>query len=184
MPDGTKPIQGSIHGCVDSGAACQERYLAGGCGRQPRSAALATRSFAADMATVRDVIAHVLREPAWLPGPARLRLLPGGRLELRDQSGLDLLDPLEHPADGFRFNLADEPEGGVEEWSLTPGPGGRGCTVTVTAHLEPWSAGRCFLGCQTGSLTGRADRVSKFLEGISVLLADRPQIKSMSSDHC
>lgn len=159
-----------IHGCVEDEEGCQTRYLAGSCGRQPRTVPLGTRSFAADPATVREVIAHVLREPAWLPGPARLRALPGGRYELRDAAGADLLEPLEHPENGFRFNLADEPEGGVEEWALAPGPGGVGCTVAVTAHLEVWSAGRCFLGCQTGSLPGRAGRVRAFLEGVASLL--------------
>ncbi len=166
MRDGTKPM----HGCVEDAEGCRSRYLAGSCRQQPRQVILGDHAYAADMDTVRAVIAHVLREPAWLPGTARLRALPGGRLELRDAAGADLLQPLEHPEDGFRFNLADEPEGGVEEWTLGPGPGGVGCTVTVTAYLEVWSAGRCFLGCQTGSLPGRAGRVRAFLDGVASLL--------------
>ncbi|MFM2043087.1 MAG: hypothetical protein RLY86_1663 [Pseudomonadota bacterium] len=129
-----------LHGCVESRDECLGRFMADGCSPRDRRYTIIERRFDAPA----DSILPLVRTLLTLPPQDGAEAVP-------DDDALTLSLP-----------LAQEPEGGCQHWRVTSAPSG-GCTLRVEVVLDAWSAGACFMGCQSGSMRD-------FTTGITLLL--------------
>lgn len=142
-----------------------------------RTEKIAEKRFAANAESVFGCLVDIGSYSAWLPQEVQVRLLTptvgvGTRFQLTSHGESDVLELLLfEPPTSLTYAYIDEPESGVETWTLTPEADG-GCTLTVSLALEDHDPDKRLLGFLTEALDTHRERVAKVLTGLARLLGE------------